>query len=348
MPVLKAHDDMLRAYGIHPSLVESGKGLPLSHYDILSSLDKETAMRYVFNRSKEITPAQFMTIAEEAYRVDNLDDLKDIVKLHLQGGKGYEGADKFSAAGNAQRMGANARKNTEKRQAKQGKSGDNYTKEAVYRGMGVEKNAWERTVNDIASEAFVSKIRTKVNYNSDRAGIQRGTFVQKATDENLAKFVEDMKAITTQDEILSLLENTRKGVAKFSRDTSDIVVPPGAIDEIKDGVDAAITNPSSEVAAKQLAENSAATSKNGRVAVDTKVKQSIDDKIDEIMSDVPGYDFSARLELKSMGRFMHAVNPHLSEGPLRHLLLSGENVAKAEAAHFTQRLNTFERTVGKE
>jgi hypothetical protein len=339
MPVLKAYDDILRAYGIHPSIEAGGKGLPMSLYDVLSSLPRSQAERFFFDKAAEITPSQWLHIAEEAY-YSKIDDVRDTVGILLG-----DNPEPLSFAGAARYSGERARANTQKRQLEQGKIGGNFDAEQIYRQAAVEEKTFKGNIKSIITPEFVRKIKDIVSINSRRAEIQAGEFVKSTTDKMVQKFVDDMSQIRTQDELFSLVENATKGVAGFTK-SSNVVPPPGINGEVADQVALATRgNPGTEIALKELDAN-----KNANLVGDTKIsgqKQAlaVEDRLREM---VPEYDFSKNPEFLLFGQFMHHVAPHMQESALRHSMLSGHNVAMEWSKNFSRSLSEFEREIGYE
>lgn len=337
MPVLKAYDDILRAYGIHPSIEAGGKGLPISLHDILSALPRQQAERFFFDKAAEINPSQWLHIAEEAF-YSKIDDVRENVGILLG-----TNPEPLSFAGAARYAGERAAENTAKRQAKAGQAGANFDKEQIYRGAAVEKKTFEGNIANIITPEFVRKIKDTISINSRRAEIQAGEFVKTTTDQMVQKFVDDMSKIRTQDELFSLVENANKGVAGFTK-AHNVVAPPGIAPEVSDQVALATrSNPGTEIAIRELDAN-----RNAKLPGDTKIsgQKSAEAVEDRLRQMVPEYDFSQNPEFLLFGQFMHHVAPHMQEGTLRHAMLSGHNVAMEWSKNFSRSLSNFEREVG--
>lgn len=336
MPVLKAYDDILRAYGIHPSITAGGKGLPVSLHDVLSSLPRAQAEKFFFNKAAEITPSQWLHIAEEAYYF-KLDDVRDIVKLDLSGNP-----EALSFEGNARYVGARAKANTAKRQAKQGKFGANFDSEQVYREAGVTKKTFEGNVERIITPEFVRKIKDTVAINSRRADIQAGEFVKSTTNQMVEKFVQDMDKLHTQDELFDLVKNSTKGVPGFVSQ-QNIVAPVGAVEAVTDQMKLVSRgNPGTEIALRERDANLNANTLDDLKTSGQNMVKASDDRVKM----VEGIDFSKDLALSGVGTAIHHMFPHIQEQQFRHMLLNVNNIVAEEAKQFTQSLSTFEREFG--
>lgn len=340
MPVLKAYDDILRTYGIHPSIEAGGKGLPLSLHDVLSALPRNQAEKFFFDKAAEITPSQWLHIAEEAFYASpkDLTDVKDMATLILRGSDSP-----LSFEGNAKWTGETAGKQTAKRQAKKGQTGGNFANEQMYRANMVTDKTFKNNIDKIVTPDFVRKIKDTVAYNSRRAEIQAGQFVRSTSDAAIQKFVDDISQVTTQQELFSLVENASKGIAGFAKDTN-IVPPPGSVPAVKDQVELATrTNPGTEIAiAEQKAIRDANIPEDAKTAGQQAAK-AVDDRYEEM---IPEWDFSMRPEYRAIGVAMHHLAPHASEGMLRHIMLSGQNVTMEYSKNFTRSLTEFEHSVG--
>jgi hypothetical protein len=340
MPVLKALDQMMRAYGVHPSITAGGKGLPLSLHDVLSSLPRKQAEKYFFDRAAGITPSQWLHIAEEAFYTTpkNLDDAIDIVSLTLR-----ETDEALSYHGSSVWSGENAAKNTRKKQAKQGKTGENYERNADIRGAHVQEKAFKKGLTEIITPEFIRRIKDLVAYNSRRAEIQTGQFIQETSDKVIQKFVDDLAEINTQQELLSLVQNASKGVPGFVK-ASNVVPPPGAAAEVADQV-ALVTrsNPGTEIAAKESEAYKAANDKGDVHTAGQKQAQAVEDRVRDM---IPVHDFTQRLELNFWGQVAHHVFPHMQEDMLRHVMLSGQNIAGEWSKNFSRSLSDFEQAIG--
>jgi hypothetical protein len=336
MPVLDAYARILRAYGVHPSITAGGKGLPLSLHDVLSSLPREQAEKFFFNKAAEITPSEWLHIAESAYYF-KLDDVRDIAKLDLSGN-----AEKLSFEGNARYVGARAKANTAKRQEKAGKFGANFDAEQVYREAGVTKKTFESNVDKIITEEFIRKIKDTVAINSRRADIQSGQFVRETSDKAIQKFIDDLATIHTQDEIFSLVENSTKGIAGFVKD-SNMVAPVGAANSVGDQVRLATrSNPGTEIAIRERTANLNANHVEDLKTSGQKMVESSDDRLREIA----GIDFTKDIALSGVGTAIHHMFPHLQEQQFRHMMLNVNNVVAEEAKQFTASLSRYETEVG--
>lgn len=337
MPVLKAYDQILRSYGIHPSITAGGKGLPLSLHDVLSALPRNQAEKFFFNKAAEITPQQWLHIAEEAF-YSKIDETKDIATLLLR-----ESDAPLSFAGNAKWVGEQAAKNTAKRQAKKGEFGPNFDKEQVYRGNMVAAKTFGENLNKIITPDFARQIKDLVAYNSRRAEIQTGQFVRSTSDAAIQKFVSDISQVRTQQELFSLVENASKGIAGFTKDTN-MVTPPGAVNAVKDQVDLVTrSNPGTEIAIReQNALRNANTVEDAKTA-GQNATQAVNERLDDM---IPEFDFSRNPEYRAFGMAMHHLAPHMQEGMLRHIMLSGQNIAMEYSKNFSRSLSDFERSVG--
>lgn len=339
MPVLKAYDQILRSYGIHPSITAGGKGLPLSLHDVLSSLPRAQAEKFFFNKGAEISPSQWLHIAEEAF-YSKIDEVKDIATLSLR-----ENDAALSFAGNAKWVGEQAGKNTAKRQAKAGQVGENFNKEQVYRANMVASKTFGDNLDKIITPDFVRQIRDLVAYNSRRAEIQTGQFVRETSNTAIQKFADDMAQVKTQQELFSLVENASKGVSGFTKDVN-MVTPPGAADAIKDQVDLVTrSNPGTEIAIREQNALKAANTVEDTKTAGQSAAKAVDERLEEM---IPEFDFSKNLEFRAFGTFMHHVAPHIQEGTLRHLMLSGQNIAMEYSKNFTRALSEFEQKVGRD
>lgn len=344
MPVLKALDDMMRAYGIHPSLTAGGKGLPLSLHDILSSIPRADAQKFFFDKAAEIKPSQWAAIGEEAFyaTIKNIDDSRDTVKLLLEGGED----EALGFAANAVYNGRQAGKNRAAKQAKEGKIGENFDKEVVYRTEGVRQRTIDKNIEHLFTPEFVRKIKDTVSYNSARAEIQAGEFVSRTTNEMVQAFANDIAAIRNQDELFSLVENSTKGVKGFVRSADDIVAPPGAVEEITDQMRLVSRgNPGTEIALKEKNANA-----NIKMLEDTKTSgqalaKANNSRIEEMIG---GYELRGNPEFSTFGTAMYHMFPHLSQDKFRHLLLSSENVQQVYSKGYTQQLSKFEAEIGRE
>lgn len=338
MPVLKAYDDILRAYGIHPS-VAPGKGLPLSLHDILSAVPRPVAEKFFFDKAAEITPAQWLHIGEEAF-YSKIDDVKDISELMLKGsGEG------LSFEGSAIHAGKMAAQNTAKRQAAQGKIGDNYVREQIFRGAAVESKTFQKNLDMVITPEFVRKIKDLVFINSRRADIQAGEFVQTTSDAAIQKFVDDMARVRTQDELLTLVENSTKGIPSFVKTAESMVPPPGAAVEVADQVTLATrSNPGTEIALKELNANKAAKLPDDAKTAGQKQALAVEERLKN--ETIPEFDFSQNPELLLIGQAIHHMAPHTQESMLRHYMLSGQNVAMDWSKNFSKNLSKFETEIG--
>lgn len=337
MPVLKAYDQLLRTYGIHPSIEAGGKGLPLSLHDVLSSLPRAQAEKFFFNKAAEITPQQWLHIAEEAF-YSKIDDVKDIATIMLR-----QSSEDLSFAGNAKWVGEQAGKNTAKRQAKKGQVGENFNKEQIFRAAAVQGKTFEKNINDIITPEFARQIKDLVTYNSRRAEIQAGQFVRATSDAKIQKFVDDMAQVRTQQELFSLVENASKGIAGFTKDTN-MIPPPGAANAVKDQVDLVTrSNPGTEIAIREQSALKAANSVEDTKTAGQNATKAVDERLDDM---IPEFDFSKNPEYRAFGVAMHHLAPHMQEGMLRHVMLSGQNIAMEYSKNFSRALSDFEKSVG--
>lgn len=340
MPVLKAYDDILRTYGIHPSIEAGGKGLPLSLHDVLSALPRNQVEKFFFDKAAEITPSQWLHIAEEAFYANpkDLTDAKDIATLLLR-----ENDAPLSFAGNAKWTGEVAGKQTAKRQQKLGEQGLNFEKEQVHRANMVQNKTFKANIDKIITSDFVRKIKDTVAYNSRRAEIQAGQFVRSTSDAAIQKFVDDVSQVRTQQELFSLVENSAKNITGFTKDTN-MVPPPGSIPAVKDQVELATrTNPGTEMALSEMKAIDAANTAEDVKTAGQKAANAVDDRLEQM---IPEWDFSTRPEYRQFGQFAHHMFPHMSEGTLRHIMLSGQNIAMEYSKNFSRSLSKFEQEVG--
>lgn len=356
LPVLKAEEDLIRAYGVHPSLAPGGKGLPLSWFDVISSMGDKAQLRYIFNYGRQITQEQMFDIASAAIHYgDNVSEealsaFRQEVRDILENGKRFDPAtDKYpsSAIGAADQAGHNAL-------SKRLKKGHTQL-HAERAAKETYDKVLNETLDDIANADFIVAINQKLAENSARIGLQRGEFVQKFTNETLAKFLSAASSVTTQDELFGLVENARKGILGTVKREADIAPPPGSVADIEDAVEASTKNFGTELAsvtthnygkAKSLGEMNDVTVKHGN-SIDDWVKENvINNPADRHMVEV--LNLSDGVEYGFMGRFIHAMFPHLQEGQLRNLYINGQNYARIASEKYTKALSNFEGQFGKE
>lgn len=369
LPVIMAHEDLLRAYGIFPSVSPGGKGLPLSFGDIITSMGENAQLRYVFNYGTQVTHEQLFDIAELALKyADNVteESMKSFraeVQNVIENGIPWKEADKSSrsAVGWAQRAKFNAgKKNLEKGLAKH--KVENFADlprgeqmrianaaDAIY---GKEIN---RVLDEIATPEFIQNISDRLVKNSLQAGIQRGQFVKKFSDETLQKFVADTSKVTTGDELFNLVENARKGILGVVKKESDIVPPPGSVSEVEDIVEAGTANFGTDLAMRTTKGYEEAKTAGANFDNTYKNAESVDGFVKDTILDDPALknfveinDLSDGIHLGLTARFVFQTFPHLQQGKLRNLLLNSQNVARLRSEMYSKALSRFEMKYGKE
>lgn len=367
MPMLKAHDDILRSYGIHPSLVPGG-GYPLSLYDVLSTLPRPWVERHFFNPGRQVTVDQLMHIAQAAVDTKLVkagptewgDELKHVAtdlsgfSETVRGILGSKWSNKnvgAKASEFADKIGEKAGKRELTKTSKthgfdEANPPSNFVRDAQITGDNVAKKTFEKgTLGAIVNENFITAIQTKVAYNSARAEIQYGRFVKQATQEQVDKFINAVKAAKTNDEVFKVVEGARKSVNSTLDETATIVPTKAAADEVKDSVELATANPTTEIAAKQMAANGSATTALKAAQAEQEVSRAIDDLLENVVK-TETYDLGERAQMGLMARLVHSVAPHIAEGDLRKIMLNNNVTAGHITAQYSRQLSKFQRTVG--
>lgn len=374
MPALKASDDTLRAYGIQPSAMPGGKGIPLSVYDILSGLPEDWVIKHIFaigrrdakdlstSTGRQVTLTQLFNIAEQAVR-ETPGELADFNRMFLREGLDF-GDNRIvnSASGYSQAKGMAAQARAEKNIRKQQKipegealSPDNM-RSAIKQRISTEERIFGETIDPISSKDFIDHITNALEQNRKSAGMQADTFVKKAEYAAVTKFIDDIAAASTQSEVFSLIDNARKGVPGFLRDTADIVPPPGAAAAIQEGVDLATSNFGTELATKAGKEFDAAKTSSESARVATKVDDAIDSVTSKMLDDgtIPMVNLGdpavyrkiRQWDTGPMMKALAAYFPHLSEGKARQVWLASNNSSTFIANHFAKSLSKLQRRIG--
>lgn len=367
MPMLKAHDDLLKTYGIHPSLVPGG-GYPLSLYDVLSILPRPWVERHFFNTGRQVTVDQILHIAQAAVDTkliktgptewgDELttvaNDLSGFSEV-VRGILGSRWSDKnvgARAQDFAEKIGDKAGKRELDKTAKThgfdvNNPPANYVSDATITGQKVgEKTFNKGTLAPIVNEDFIRAVQEKVAYNSARADLQYGKFVKKAQKEQVDKFIASVTAVKTNEDVFKVIDGARKSVDSQLADSATIVPTKAAAEEVKDSVDLATANATTEIASRQMAANRNATTALKAAQAEQEVSRAFDDVIQHL---TPTYDLGERAQMGLMARLVHSVAPHIAEGDLRKIMLNNNVTAGHITAQYSRQLSLFQRRVGTE
>ena len=367
MPMLKAHDDILKQYGIHPSLVPGG-GYPLSLYDVLSTLPRKWVEQHFFNTGRQVTVDQILHIAQAAVDTrlvkvgatewgdelttiaTNLGGFRETV-VGILGNRWSEKNVGGKAEDYARAVGNKAKEAELKKTAKAhnfdiNNPPANYTADAYISGKAVEARTFNSSLDPIVNEDFIRAIQEKVAYNSARANIQYGKFVKNAEQEQVNKFIEAVHAAPTNDSVFKVVDGARKSVDSQLAETATIVPTRAAADEVKDTVELASANAATEIASRMHAANSNATTALKAAKAEQEVSRNFDDIAETILT--PTYDLGERAQMSLMGRLVHAVAPHIAEGDLRKIMLNNNVTAGHITAQYSRQLSQFQRRVGTE
>lgn len=361
MPLLKANDELLRTYGIHPSTMPGGRGYPISLYDILSSLPENYVKAHLFNAGRQIQPTDFLQLAHLAMNVkiakpvqfgdELLDTASDLTSFRDEA-KGLLSKDIASGGKSARqyavtlghRAAAAEIKKTAKTHGFDPKNPPgNFIKDAEMRFKHVAARIFQQSLDPVSSEEFVKKIQAKVAYNSDRANIQYGEFVSNHIDQNVKRLMHDFGGAKTNKQVLEIVDRAVPTTKKATVENSAIIPPVGGIDDVADTIEGLTANPSTAISSAQTKAYANATTKNETVQAGVKGFEATEDYIRTF----PTVNLSVPIEMGMFGRILMQVFPHLSEGPLRNLLLSRNVTAGHLSAQFSIQLGKFERRVGK-
>lgn len=366
LPALKAHDTVLRTYGIQPSVIPGGKGIPLSMYDVLSALPEKWVIQHIFtlgntkaktlkeSSGRQISVTQMLKVAEQALGIKP-DDLKEIVDLTLRQGLDFGDNPLLnSAAGFAQAKGQAAFDRAAK---KHGPDMTNSQQQSAFRqASSAQERIWNESLDPISNQEFIDSITAAVERNRASAGMQAETYVKKAEYAAVTKFIDDIANAKTQSEVFNLIDNARKGVPGFVKETTDIVPPPGAVEQIQNGVDLATSNFTTEMANKAVKEFDTAKTSDQLVKVETKIHDAIDDLVEPMLNDgtIPMVDLGnpavyrqiRKWDVGPVAKAIAAYFPHLGEGKLRSVWLASNNSATFIANHFARSLSKLQPVLG--
>lgn len=368
MPMLKAHDDLLRTYGIHPSAVPGG-GYPVSLFDVLSVLPQKWVERHVFNTGRQVTVDQLMHIAQAAvdtrlvkagptewgdelqHVATDLSGFSETVRGILGsrwsdknvGAKAEDFADKIGDKAGQRELNKTAKKHGF--DAEQPPS--NFVRDANITGQKVAEKTFNKgTLGDIVNEDFIRAIQEKVAYNSARAEIQYGKFVKKSSKQQVDQFIEAVTAAKTNDEVFKVLDGARKSVNSTLEETATIVPTKAAAAEVKDAVDlATMSNAATDIAVRQMQAFRSSNTTLKAAKAEQEVAKSLDDFVEHL---VPTYDLGERAQMGLMARLVHSVVPSIAEGDLRKIMLNNNVTAGHITAQYSRQLSNFQRRVGTE
>lgn len=375
MPMMKASDEVLRKYGLHPTTHAGGKGYPISLYDVLSSLPRDHVERHVFNTGRQILPTQYLELAHAALDVDltrgftrtkngieeftpDLTDWQDMVKGTLgdsfpEGMVGKSAHDYASVQAEKARV-AELVKTGKAHGFDPANPPQNYATDAMIRYqkiydkiMGFDPKS-KGSAHPLLQQEFIEKIQAKAKYNYDRAKLQYGQFVSNNAGKSVDKFLGDMNAATTGDDVFRIIDDANGTVTQTVKDDATIIPPPGSVDAIKRIVDGSShSNMTTELAIKQAKGMDKATTSSERAAVGADMHKAMGDYVDEVIKMSPTADLTEKLQMTMFGKMVHAVAPHLAEGPLRNMLLSREVAAGALTAQYSRNLGRIEQALTK-
>lgn len=367
MPMMKAFDEVLRSYGIHPTTAPGKRGYPLSLYDVLSSVPRKEAEKFLFNSGRQIQPTQWMEIADMAMSVKLAKPINDV----WGGGELLDTASDLSQFGDevtglldnttiesggksakqyAETQGARA---SEREMAKTSKTHgfdpknapSNFVRDAQITGQNVTKNNMKGPLRALITEDFVKAIQAKVAYNSDRAGIQYGEFVAKHVDNNVRRLMEDFTNAKTNQEILDIFNKALPTTERATLQNTSIIPPIGGMRVVLDDIEEAIANPSSAIASQQARAFNGA--RNARESTDAGVKTF--ESSERLAQKVwPTVNLADNPQMGMWARMVRAIAPHLSEGQLRSMLLEQNIFSGLITAEYSTALSKMQRTLGSE
>lgn len=376
MPMLKASDEILRQYGLHPTTHAGGKGYPISLYDVLSSLPRTHVERHVFNTGRQILPTQYLELAHAALDVDltrgftrtvngieeftpDLTDWRDMVKGMLneplpENIKTGRSASDYARTQAEKAKVAELAKTAKTHNFDPNNPPANFATDAAIRYqkifdriMGYDPKV-KGSASELMSREFVQKIQAKAKYNSDRAKLQYGQFVSNHAEKSVNEFLDRMNSAATGDDVFKIIDEANGTITKTIKEDATIIPPPGSVDAIKNALNEVTdANMATELARKQASAYEAAANANERAAVGVKTHEAMGDFVEDSIKMSPTADLSDKLEMTLFGKMVHAVFPHISEGDLRNMLLSREVAAGALTAQYSRNLGAIEQRLGK-